>query len=220
MSYADAITELRQLLADTQYHKKATDKRLIGKVNGENVTFYTYDKRVIESTFSAKVNNIDVDSSLDDAIQGLVTLADAPAINSAVTASYYFTWWTDAELKTFLNKGAELTSFFTTNIPEDAYLQITVGLKSAALYFSASYAMDSLINYLINRRHSEEFLVEESGNDESAFSQTIAAMKDLSKEFWTKAKWARDDFYMRQGQRNVPAFGVKLGATRRYGPSK
>lgn len=220
MSYTTAITELRQLLSDSQYHKKATDKRLIGSVDGTNVTFHTYDKRILSSTFTTKVNGAEVDSSLDEAVQGLVTLSDAPPVNSKVTASYYWQWWLDDELRTFLNKGAELTSFFTTTIPEDAFLLVTPGLKTSALYFSASYAMDSLINYLVNRRHSEEFLIEESGNDESAFSQTIDAMRTASKDFWDKAKWARDDFYQNQGRRNTPAFGVKTVSTRRYGPQR
>lgn len=220
MSYTAAITELRQLLSDTQYHKKATDKRIIGAVDGVNVTFHAYDKRILSSTFIVKVNGTEVDASLDDAIQGLITLTDPPGINSKVTASYYFQWWLDDELKTFLNKGAELTSFFSDAIPDDAYLKVGAGLKTAALYFSASYAMDSLINYLVNRRHSEEFLIEESGNDESAFSQTIDAMRTASKDFWEKAKWARDDFYKSQGKQGRPAFGVKTVASRRYGPTR
>lgn len=218
MSYDSAITELRQLLSDTSTHKKSTKKKLIGDVNGDNKVFHTYDKRILEDTLELYVNDLVVNGDVDDAAQGKLTLNVAPDKNSKVTASYYWQWWSDDELKTFLNKGAELVSQVDNVAPENAYLQVAGGLKTSALYFSASYALDSLINFLINRRHSQEFLIEEDGNDDNKFSATIGAMRDQSKEFWNKAKWARDDYYQRQGQRNIPSFGVKTVSSRRYGP--
>jgi hypothetical protein len=220
VSYTAAVTELRQLLSDTTLHKKATQKKIIGAIDGVNVLFTTYDKRVLTTGFVTYVNGVEVDSTLVSAVEGTIEFGDAPGINSKVTASYYWQWWLDDELKTFLNKGAELTSSFSNLLPDEAYLQILPGLKTAALYFSAAFAMDSLISYLVNRRHSEEFLIEESGNDESAFSQTISAMREQSEAFWERAKWARDDFYKAQGKRESPSFGVKPGVTRQYGPKR
>jgi hypothetical protein len=218
MSYDSAITELRQLLSDSDKHKRASKKKLIGNVNGDNKSFQTYDKRVLEDGMEVFVADISVDFSLDDATAGLVTINTAPDKNTTVTASYYYQWWLDAEIKTFLNKGAESCSQFDNTAPEEAYLQINGGLKGAALYLAASYAMDSLVAYLVNRRHSQEYLIEEDGNDDNKFSSTIAAMTEQSKFFWEKGTWLRDDFYKRQGKRNAPAFGIKTVTQRRYGP--
>ena len=70
MSFDSAILELRQMISDTEFHKKVTKKKLIGAVNGENTSFITYDKRILEDTFQAYVNDVAVDSSVDDAIRG------------------------------------------------------------------------------------------------------------------------------------------------------
>jgi hypothetical protein len=217
MSYTKAITDLRQMLSDTILHKKATGKKLIGKVDGNNTVFYTYDKRISEETVEVMVNGEAVSFSVDDAIQGKITLGSAPDINSKVVANYYFTWWIDDELVNFLNKGAESTGQFTDTVPDDSYLKIIPGLRTAALYFACSMATNALVNLLMNRRHSEEFLVEQDGNDDSNFSSMIDALRRQSKDYWDRACWHRDDFYKRLGKRNAPAFGVKTVPSRKYG---
>lgn len=220
MSYAAAITELRQIIADTEFHKKATGKKLLGDVNGENKSFYSYDKRLLEDTVEVMVNNVAASFTLDDSVKGQFTLATAPDKNTAVTANYYYTWWLDDEIKNFLNKGAESTSQWNDNVPDDAYLSILPGLKGAALNLAANLALKSLIMYLVNRRHSEEFNLAEDGNDDTKFSQTIAAMQKMADSFWKDGMTQRDDFYKRQGKRNAPAFGIKLGSVRNYGPRR
>jgi len=217
MSYTAAITEFRQMLSDTEYHKKSTKKKLIGDINGDNSVFVTYDKRLLEDTVEVFVNDVSVPFDVTDPVQGFLTLKDAPDINSSVTASYYWTWFIDAELITFLNKGAEQVSQNSPDVPDDAYLMIPPGLKSAALKFAANFATQSLIQFMITRRHSEEFLIEEDGNDDTKFSQTIAAMSKLADSYFKEALTLRDDFYKRQGKRNAPAFGIKLGVNRNYG---
>ena len=218
MSYSVAVTELRQLLADTEFHKKATNKKLIGKIDGDNKSFVTYDKRILEDTLEVMVDGTQVNFTLEDSVKGLITINDAPSINSKVTANYYFQFWIDDELKTFLNKGAEATSQWSSVIPDQAYLQILPGLKTAALFVAASLAQRSLIQFLVNRRHSEEFNIEQDGNDDSAFSQMINALQKNADQYWNDGMKFRDDFYKRQGKREAPAFAIKLGKVRNYGP--
>lgn len=217
MSYANAINELRQLLADTNLDKKATKKRILGDVDGNNVEFYTYDKRIFSDTVLVYVNNAIVTASVDDEIQGQITLAAPPDINSKVEASYYWRFFNDDELQNFLNKGAEACGTFGDNIPDNSYLSIIAGMRTAAIYFAASMCKRRLISLLMNRAHSEEFLVEQDGNDDNKFSQTINAMNREAKELWDQAIWHRDDYYLRQGKRNAPSFGVKTGTVRKYG---
>lgn len=218
MNYATGITELRQLLSDSAERKRATKKQIIGKIDGENTTFTTYDKNIFEDTLQVFVNDVEVDASLDDEIAGQIILASAPDKNTKVTATYYFRFWNDDDLTNFLNKGAEATGQFSDASPDKAYLSIQPGLKFAALYFAASMACDSLILYLVNREHAEEFLIQEDGNDDSNFGQMIDALRRMSDSFSEKAFKHRDDFYQRLGKRNAPSFAVKTVASRRYGP--
>jgi hypothetical protein len=220
MSYTQAITELRQILADTEFHKKATKKKIIGKIDGNNQTFVTYDKRLLEDTVEVFVNDEAVNFTLEDSVKGLLTLNEAPVGNVKVTSSYYFTWWIDDEIKNFLNKGAEITSQWTSTVPDDAYLSIQPGLKTAALFVAASISTRSLIQYLVNRRHSEEFNIEQDGNDDSGFSQMISALQKTADSYWKDGHQMRDDFYKRQGKRSAPAFGIKIPRTRQYGPNR
>lgn len=220
MSYSAAITELRQLVGDSEFHKKATDKKLIGRIDGENAVFYTYDKRLLEDTLEVFVNGEAVSYSLNDAIKGQITLAEAPEQNSTISANYYFVWWLDEELQTFLNKAAESVSQSDDTPPEEAWLLIPNGLRKPGLYFAAHDAMMSLITFLVNRRHSEEFLIQQDGNDDAGFSQMINALRGQAKDFWDRAIVSRDDYYKRQGKRSLPSFAIKPGVVTKYGPRR
>jgi hypothetical protein len=220
MSYTAAVTELRQLLGDSEYHKKATEKKLIGRIDGENTVFYSYDKRLLEDSLEVFVNGEAVSFALNDAIKGQITLAEAPEKNSTLVANYYFVWWIDEELKTFLNKGAESVSLSDDIPPEEAWTQLSPGLRKPGLYFAAHDAIMSLVTFLVNRRHSEEFLIQQDGNDDSGFSQMINALRGQAKDYWDRAIAARDDYYERQGKRNLPSFAIKPGVVKRYGPRR
>lgn len=220
MSYDNAVLELRQLLADTDFNKKATKKKLIGPVDGNNTSFFTYDKRISEDTLEVFVGNESVDFTLEDAVKGQITLSDAPAVNTKVVASYYWKFWLDEELINFLNKGAESTGEFSGAQPDTAYLLIQPGLKTAAMYFAANMANTSLVQYLVNRRHSEEFLVEQDGNSDEGFSMMIKSLSEAGDSYWKKAVFHRDDFYKRLGKRNAPAFAIKVGRRANYGPRR
>ncbi len=220
MSYNAALLELRQMLADTPQHKRATRKKLLGQVDGNNVSFVSYDKRIVDGTFQAYVNDGPVSANVTDLVAGEIEFAAAPDQNSKVTASYYWQWWLDSELITFLNKGAELTGQFNNNIPDKAYLQIEPGLKNAALQFALSVAADSLANYLLTRKHSGEFLLEQDKGTDEGMADVIRAMTDMSSKAYKKAMDLRDDFYKRQGRRNKPSFGYKLPITKKYGPNR
>lgn len=220
MAYTSAITELRQILADTQYNKRASKKSLIGKIDGSNTSFVTYDKRIIASTLEVFVNDELVSYNLDDNIAGKITLNDAPSGNVKVQANYYFQWWIDDELKNFLNKGAEICGEYTTTTPDTAYLNIIPGLKNAALNFAVSLAAKSLINYLVLRKHSGEFLIEQDGNSDANYEATLKYLESLADSSWKMAIQLRNDFNQKQGRQLNPAFGIKLGAVKQYGPKR
>lgn len=220
MSYTDALKNLRMLLSDTERDKRATGKGLLGSVDGTNKIFYSYDKRILADTLKVFVDGQDAPFTLDDAVAGKITITDAPPVNAKVAADYYFQWWLDDQLKDFLNRGAQTCSAFDPSTPEVSYDQLIPGLRSAATYFACHDANMALIQLLVNRRHSEEFLTQQDGNDDANFSQMIEALRRGAKDFWERAIWSRDDYYERQGRRNKPSMAVKTVSVRPYGAKR
>ncbi len=225
MGYTEAIAELRQLLSDGETDKRSTKKKLLGNIDGVNTTFTTYDKHIIEDTLEVFINDNVVTASLTDPNSGEVELTSAPSGNMKLTASYYWQWWTDVELQNFLNKGAESVGQVDgTNTgggsSDVAYLQIPQGVRTAALYYAAGHANQKLIQYMMNRRHSGEFLLEQDKGGDEGFALIIQQMRGEMNDMFKQAQQFRDDFYRRQGRRNAPVVAVKLGRTKNYGPRR
>lgn len=225
MAWTNAFTELREFLSDTKFNKRASGKQVKGQVNGMNQAFITYDKRFIEDTFEVFVNDLPAKFQIVDSIAGTFTICPAPDVNSTVVASYYWQWWLDSELQTYLNKAAESMGIDDTQHPDGgaddvAYLAIPQGLRGAALNLAASYAQAALVQYMMNRKHSGEFLLEQDGNDDAGFAQIINAMTKQKQDYYKTGIELRDDFYKRQGREFAPSVRIKVVASRRYGPSR
>lgn len=233
--YPNAITELRQLIADTQYNKRTTKKALIGDVNGTNDLFYTYDKRIIAGqgaiaqTLVVYVDDVENDNwSLNDPIGGEIQMTTPPTTGQKLTATYYWNWWTDAELINFLNKAAESIGITDPNAinstptknADQAYQAIPGGLKRAALLMATSLAFNGIAAYMFARRHSSEFLMEQDGNDDEGYSKLIDSCNKMSAQYEKSAYTARDDFYKAQGRQLFPTFQTKIVGTKSYGPRR
>lgn len=220
MSYPGALSDLRLLLADTDKSKCATRKRLVGNVDGDNAIFTTFDKNLYEDTVVVYVNDEVVNFTVDDSVRGTLTLAVAPDENTKVNADYYFQWWRDVELTGYLNRGAQSCSIFDPATPEASYLLVPQGLRDAVLYFAASDANRAQVQYMIMRRHSEEFLIQQDGNDDDNYSKMISSLQKQADWYFNNAVKIRDDFYERQGRRNAPAFNIKTVGRKQYGPNR
>ncbi|MBL0233237.1 MAG: hypothetical protein IPQ08_06190 [Chitinophagaceae bacterium] len=220
MPYTLALTELRQMLDDSPFNKKVSKKKLIGNIDGSNVRFISYDKRLYSDTLQVFVGEESVGFTLVDDVGGEIDLTEPPSGNVKVTASYYWQWWTDSELKNFLNKGAEMVGQSVTTTIDNAYLNIPSGLKTGSLLIASSLAARALISFIVLRKHSSEFLLEQDGNSDSNYDATLKTLQLLADMNWKNGIEQRDDFYKRQGRRNSPAFGIKIGQNRRYGPNK
>lgn len=220
LTYDTAVADLRELLADSTSHKRATNKKLVGPINGTNVTFYAYDKRIVKLSVEVRLDGTDVEFDVVDAVAGKIVLTEAPLENTDLRADYYWQFWSDESLKGFLNRGAQSCSYFDDSAPEKSFEQAAPGLRNAILYYAASDANRALIQYLNNRRHSEEFLLEQDGNDDTNHSETIAELRRGADSYWKQAETTRDEYYERQGRRNKPSFAVKAGTTRKYGPNR
>lgn len=230
MSYQNAILELRQIIADTASNKRTSGKRLIGNVDGVNKVFTTYDKRIVATTLQVFEGDTQLNKgfSLDDAIAGQISFTNAPAVQTVLTATYYWQWWLDAEVINFLNKGAETCGIVDPNAnvapplkPSDqAYLLVPGGLKAAVLKIAASYAFDAIAAYMFARRHSSEYLVEQDGNDDEGYSKLIDSCNKMSASNLKNGMLLRDDFYKSQGRQYKPSQQIKVVGTKQYGPSR
>lgn len=219
MSYTQAITELRQLLGDTANDKRSSRKKLIGNVDGDNKKFRSYDKRIIEDTLEVFVNNQLVSASVDSANSGEIVLTTAPDPNSKVEASYYWQWWNDDELKTFLKLGSESLGIVDeTN--SAIWESVPPGLRGSLLYYSAAHSVRRQIMYMINRRHSGEFLLEQDKGGDEGFADLLRALENTYTMFSKTAKSERDDFIQKRGQQLNPSFKLKAGNSGQYGPRK
>jgi hypothetical protein len=223
--YKIAVEELRQMIADTPLNKRATRKQVTGNTDGENTTFFTWDKRVFEDTLEVYVNGVlSDDASLEDPIPGKIVFGTAPDRGSEIRATYYWQWWSDAELINFLNKGAEQIGIFeqavTTAASDQAYLLIPPGLKTPTLKFAAHMAQDALVEYLMARKHSGEFLIEQDGNTDEGYAKLVAQLQEQSKQYMKDSIFLADRYYKRQGRAFAPAFGIKNVGTRQYGPTR
>lgn len=226
MAYNTAITELRQLISDTGFNKRASKKQIIGNTDGTNKEFITYDKRLFADSFLLYINDVLVTTgfSLDDPIAGTVIFTAPPDNGVELRATYYWQWWTDDELKNFLNKAAEQIGVIDPNISnthaDAAYLLIPPGLKTPTLKFAAHLSTDALVNYLIDRKHSSEYLLEQDGNTDEGYVKLVETLQKQASTFMKDSLALADRFYKRQGRQYAPAFGIKNVNTRQYGPRR
>ena len=228
MSYAIAVDELRQMIADTITNKRVTLKMMTGSANGENKVFTTYDKKIFEETlevYTQVPNENPVKTTaftVDDANVGQITFGTAPELGTEVRASYFWKWWSDEELINFLNKAAEQIGVFETNVTtaasDQAYLNIPAGLKTPTLLFASYLANSALVSYLNTRKHSSEFLLEQDGNLDENYNKSIEILQKNADSFMKQSLALTDRYYKRQGRQFAPAFAIKNVNTKVYGP--
>lgn len=83
---------------------KVVDENLSAQVDGTNKIFKTFNNPIVDGTNGGttsnnrhdvivKVNGVIVDVQSVDGMDGLVTLMEAPPINSGVTITYYYNRW-------------------------------------------------------------------------------------------------------------------------------
>lgn len=130
-----AIASLRTRLSDGATDKYVHQTKVAPTPDGVQTRFAVPDSH-LTSSLVVYLDNEDVTAQLTttDLAGGTFEL-DAPEKDSDLRASYYFQWFTDAELTDFLTEAAELLGFTGA---EDAALP--VGLRPAALSYGAYYA--------------------------------------------------------------------------------
>lgn len=211
-----AILALRSLIYDGPQDKYCAMKPVIGIVNGTNVSFKTFEyRRTTDFTAAVAplgvfVNGSQVTATADDVATtntGSFTLSSAPSMTGrdAVTATYYYQWFVDSELDSFLQNAATWLGFSTT------YITIPDGLNAAALRFAAQEAYEAAaMRY--STRMAQTYKLEDAPSED--ILKSVAAFKDSADGFLAKAEKMRDDYYTRQGQSLAPNYSFALGRVR------
>lgn len=215
-STATAITALRTLIKDNPTDKLCSVKQVIGTVDGVNLIFKTFEyRRVTDFTISPTPfplgvykNGTQIDPtniSQDDTDSGAFQLAIAvvPSNRDSIRATYYYQWFEDAELDTFMQNASTWLGLGAT------YINLPDGLNASALRFAAQEAyLAASMKYAT--RASEVFKTEDAPSED--VMKSVAAFKDMADSYMETAKDMRDDYYTRQGQSLAPNFGFALGS--------
>lgn len=198
-AWVDALSDIRTLLDEGNADKVTYRKRCLGQLNGENTLFKTFDnRRVTDFTSSEIPLGVWIDGVLANGVvvtdypeTGDFELSTAPDDGSVIEASYYFRWFTDEELNSFLIAGSQWLSL------GDDFLLIVSGLRPAARMYAASEAYQKLaIRW--TRKLSEIFMLNDAPATEDV-GKMIQQYADISLKYRESAIKARDDYYSKSG---------------------
>ena len=214
-----ALTELRKLLNDNATDKLRALKTVLGKIDGNNVTFKTLEFRRItdfteaEWPFGVFVNDSSTPEVIteDDLNEGFFQMEDAPADGAIVTATYYIQFFTDDDLTTFMVNACRWIQ------NSDTFLNIAPGLQPVALKFAAGEAYQKL-SEKFQENLTQTFRSEDAPDEKNV--ATIASYFQKSEKFKDMARKELVEYYQRKGQAEQPLWGNNLGRVRDVPPRR
>ncbi len=212
---ATARLDLRRFLNDGPKDRFIKQKGIapVGAIDGANTTFFTFEDRLVVGTLVVFVNGAVASGvTLVDAVQGQFTVTPAPAAQSTIRASYFFQYFLDEDLD-------EALDLATGELNETSDITLVpLGLKGAALNFSAYFAISKQVIRWSQRKSAqfqleEEPIQQEPTNRSDLFERT-------AERFYKKAVEMRTSYYTRHGRRNAPAFNVYKPVIRQIAPRR
>jgi hypothetical protein len=214
---ADAVTNVRELLADSNDDKYGYRKKVLGIPDGTNVTFKTFERRRVTDLTTATapqgvfVNGSPVVCVTDDTATGEFTLDAAPNNGDMVEATYYYHWFLDDELQSFLTNACQWLGLGTN------YINIPDGLIPAAIHYAGQDAYHRLAQW---QSISEGVAYRMEDTPDTKTNSTVQNWISLAEHFKTKAIELRDNYYTRQGQTLAPNFVSLAGHIRDPQPKR
>ena len=207
-----AVADLRRFVNDSPTDRPIKRKQVIGRVDGNNVNFMTWDDRIIDTSLNVSVDDLPYDPSqvaIDDPIFGKfhllsVVVLNTPAVpppqQSTVRASYFFQYFLDEDLVMAMEMASQ-------EIAEtDDVTLIASGLKLAALNFAAYVSFEKQAMRW-EARKSTEFILQEEPLDTDTMNRA-AHLQSMAEKYYEMAIKLRNGFYQRHGRRDAPAFSV------------
>jgi hypothetical protein len=214
MAWSTSLADLRRLLNDGPTDKLRWRKRILGQMDGINLSFKTFEMRRVTDFLTAtgvagvylnqvRIANAGVAS--DDLEVGEFSLVVAPVDGDVLEATYYTQHFNDSELDEFLVEARNW-------IGASSVTDIADGLRPAALSYAAARAYQKLIMRYSDPMAAVYLMQDMPDETRSSFMESMrSAMKDLEKT----SKDVRKQFYTRQDQNEQPLFGVVRGVVRK-----
>ncbi len=198
-----AVADLRRFVNDSPQDRPIKRKQVVGRIDGVNVDFMTWDDRLIDGTLVITVDDAKLPPAqvlIDDLILGTFHLDTAPAQQTTVRASYFFQFFLDVDL-------VESMQMASQEISEgDDPTLIQSGLKLAALNFGAYVAYSKQAMRWAQRKSAQFLLEEEPLSDDNMNRSNL--FQKLADSYKKNAIDLRQGFYQRHGRRDAPAFTV------------
>ena len=212
-NWTTAVTELRELLNDQNDDRYCYRKKVFGNIDAVNKSFKSFEfRRITDFTVATGPEGVYVNGvlqapsafSADDIATGEFTFVTAPpkqdgnGNGSIITATYYYQWFLDTELSSFLTSASRWLQ------QGDDFTNIPNGLNQAALYYAAKMAMEKMA-LRWSTRANNTFLLEDAPKQQSM--DVAKTYNEQGASFEKSALDYRNDYYTKSGQ-SLAAFSV------------
>lgn len=215
--WTTSTADLRTYLSDGPTDKSARRKALFGRKDGSNRVFYSFEFRRVTDFTSAVaplgvyVANSLVSVSSDDVATGTVTLTAAPTNTQVVEATYYYQWFTDAELAGFVQNALLWMGFGTDPTT------LAGPMIPAALEYASKDAYIKMAQRW-RERASSAFQMEDAPRKEAL--DVATGFESLADKAFKRADQLLSNFWSRQHQAEQPYFNTAYGAVRPVTPRR
>jgi hypothetical protein len=214
----DAINELRLQISDGPTDKLAFDKTVVGLIDGDNVNFKTFNVRRLTPLVAATgdpigafVNGELVTVDSEDLLSGIFTLHEAPNEGDTVTATYYYEWFLDTQLDSFLSAASRWV------LSDATYTHTPDGLIDAVIYKACAKAYRELA-VRFAKLYSEQYRMEDlPKKDLKKTQEQYSQLADMHEK---QAKSEVEFYYTRQGKNKQPLFNSINGHVKNVGPNR
>ena len=174
LATASLRTRLSDGPTDKYVHLSVTDP----SPDGQTVDFAVPDDKLVVGSLRVYLNGVELTPLSIDAPAGSFVI-DPPDEAQALRASYYFQWFTDAELQEFLTLAVRLLKYDSI-----ADAGLPVALRTPVISFAAYYA------YMKKAAHAAPALVAANAGFSSDNSQEHPNWLALAKQAWEEGKAA------------------------------
>lgn len=223
-TWSTALADLRTFLCDTDRDHLVKDKEVLGRRDGQNRTFYTFDDRLVASgnqsvcgrPLEVYENGVEISASgilITDQFRGEFQMMYVPSGNVKLTASYYYQEFIDDELNLFLTQARHLVNVSDiTEVPE--------GLQMAVLNLAAAFGHQRLAMRWQERKLSQFGLHEAPALDAEA-TQRVQYHRDQAQWLRQEGVEMRRSYYdLRHDRGRQPAFGILKRGPAPWGPRR
>lgn len=159
-------------------------------VDGVNKMFYLMNRRVVPGSVLF-VNNGIATAPVYDEAGGYVLIDPAPPVETEGRLQYYWLRVTDDEIDVLLSSAIK-----------DANLNDVAGITNRNERVVLEFAKANVYQFIMN--HAAQYYAVSAGGKMVSKESIFQHYMQLYQTTWANAMRLRDDFYQRQGERNIP----------------